>query len=187
MNNIRHLKYIVEAARLKSITEASNQLLISQPAISAALLACEQEFGTRIFIRKPSQGLSLTPRGKVFVKRARELLDDVEEFHNLFTESEGDTLAGRLELACAANPAPLLVPPVIQSFIINIEYASTIISTRSIWPGTRASSRRRCTPISPVYEKAWSEGSSGRSTSPRAWTVPERRAPCSSRSMSSID
>ena len=37
----------------------------------------------------------------------------------------------------------------------NIEYVSTIISTRSIWPGTRASSRRRCTPISPVYEKAY--------------------------------
>jgi DNA-binding transcriptional LysR family regulator len=119
MNNIRHLKYIVEAARLKSITEASNQLLISQPAISAAVLACEQEFGTRIFIRKPSQGLSLTPRGKVFVKRARELLEDVEDFHNLFAESEDNALAGRLELACAANPAPLLVPPVIQSFIKN--------------------------------------------------------------------
>lgn len=116
MNNLRHLKYIVEAARHGSITQASRQLLVSQPAISAAVRTCEEEFGTRIFIRTPSRGLTLTPMGKIFVNRARELLDDAEDFHNLFTESKGDTLRGRLELACYVSPAPLLVPRVIHPF-----------------------------------------------------------------------
>ena len=116
MNNLRHLKYIVEAARHGSITQASRQLLVSQPAISAAVRACEEEFGTRIFIRTPSRGLALTPMGKTFIKRARELLEDAENFHNLFTEAKGGPLAGRIELGCYAGPAPLLVPRVIHSF-----------------------------------------------------------------------
>jgi DNA-binding transcriptional LysR family regulator len=119
MHNLRHLKYVVEAARHGNITQASRQLLVSQPAISAAVKACEEEFGTRIFIRKPSRGLFLTPSGKIFVKRARELLANAEDFHKLFIESETAKLVGRLELACYASPAPLLVPPIIQSFSKN--------------------------------------------------------------------
>jgi len=71
MHNLRHLRYVVEAARHGSITKASRQLLVSQPAISAAVRACEDEFGIRLFIRNPSQGLSLTPSGRTFIKRAR--------------------------------------------------------------------------------------------------------------------
>lgn len=116
MHNLRHLKYIVEAARLGSITEASRQLRVSQPAISAAIRGFEEEFRIRLFVRNPSQGLGLTPSGRHFVTRARELLGNANDFENLFSESEDVHLAGRLELACYAAPAPLLVPNLIQYF-----------------------------------------------------------------------
>ena len=116
MHNLRHLKYIVEAARLGSITDASTLLRVSQPAISAAIRGFEEEFKIRLFVRNPSQGLGLTPSGRNFVTRARELLGNANDFENLFNETEGDQLAGRLELACYAAPAPLLVPNLIQSF-----------------------------------------------------------------------
>jgi DNA-binding transcriptional LysR family regulator len=70
----------------------------------------------RIFVRSPSQGLTLTPSGRSFVNRARELLDNASEFEQLFSESNDGQLSGRLELACYANSAPLLVPPMIQAF-----------------------------------------------------------------------
>jgi len=116
VHNLRHLKYIVEAARLGSITEASRQLRVSQPAISAAIRGFEEEFRIRLFVRNPSQGLGLTPSGRHFVTRARELLGNANDFENLFSESEDVHLAGRLELACYAAPAPLLVPNLIQYF-----------------------------------------------------------------------
>ena len=116
MHNLRHLKYIVEAARLGSITEASRQLRVSQPAISAAIRGFEEEFKIRLFVRNPSQGLGLTPSGRHFVTRARELLGNANDFENLFNETEDVHLAGRLELACYAAPAPLLVPNLIQYF-----------------------------------------------------------------------
>jgi len=114
MHNLRHLKYIVEAARLGSITQASRQLRVSQPAISAAIRGFEEEFKIRLFVRNPSQGLGLTPSGRQFVTRARELLGSANDFENLFNETEDDHLAGRLELACYAAPAPLLVPNLMQ-------------------------------------------------------------------------
>ena len=116
MHNLRHLKYIVEAARLGSITNASRLLRVSQPAISAAIRAFEDEFKIRLFVRNPSKGLALTPSGRNFVNRARELLENARDFEKLFDETDDGQLAGRLELACYAAPAPLLVPTLIQSF-----------------------------------------------------------------------
>ena len=116
MHNLRHLKYVVEAARLGSITNASRLLRVSQPAISAAIRTYEEEFNIRLFVRNPSQGLALTPSGRNFVNRARELLENANDFEQLFNETDDGHLSGRLELACYAGPAPLLVPPVIQSF-----------------------------------------------------------------------
>ena len=116
MHNLRHLKYITEAARLGSITEASRRLRVSQPAISAAIRVFEDEFKIRLFVRNPSQGLSLTPSGRHFVTRARELLWNADDFENLFNDTEGDNLSGRLEISCYAAPAPLLVPNLVKHF-----------------------------------------------------------------------
>ena len=116
MHNLRHLKYITEAARLGSITEASRRLRVSQPAISAAIRSFEDEFNIRLFVRNPSQGLALTPPGRNFVTRARELLGNAQDFENLFNETDDDQLTGRLEISCYAAPAPLLLPDLIKNF-----------------------------------------------------------------------
>ena len=116
MHNLRHLSYIVEAARLGSITHASRLLRVSQPAISSAIRVYEEEFNIRIFVRNPSKGLALTPSGRNFVNKARELLEDASDFEKLFKKTEDDPLSGRLELACYASPAPLIVPTMIKEF-----------------------------------------------------------------------
>ncbi len=116
MHNLRHLRYVVEAARLGGITNASRLLGVSQPAISAAIRACEQEFGLRLFVRNPSKGLALTPSGRNFVNRARELLENATNFERMFDETDNGLLTGRLDVACYTSPAPLFLPPVIGSF-----------------------------------------------------------------------
>ena len=88
VHNLRHLRYIVEAARLGSITQASRLLRVSQPAISAAIRGLEDEFSIRIFVRSPSQGMALTPSGRSFVNRARELLESARDFEQLFRSAE---------------------------------------------------------------------------------------------------
>lgn len=45
------------------------------PSISASIVQLEAEFGIQLFVRKHSQGLSLTPGGRFFFNEVSKLLD----------------------------------------------------------------------------------------------------------------
>lgn len=75
--NLRHLRLFVAVADLKSLTLASENWHISQPAVTQAINKLERETGGRLFQRSRN-GLFLTPRGEVLerrVRRAFALLD----------------------------------------------------------------------------------------------------------------
>lgn len=75
--NLRHLRLFVAVADLKSLTLASENWHISQPAVTQAINKLERETGGRLFERSRN-GLFLTPRGEVLerrVRRAFALLD----------------------------------------------------------------------------------------------------------------
>ena len=54
--NIQQLTYIVEIAKCKSISRASEYLFVSQPALSQQIRNLEKELGYRVF-RRTSKGL----------------------------------------------------------------------------------------------------------------------------------
>ena len=80
------LEYFCVAARYHNITKAARELFVTQPSISNAIKALEEEFGVNLFFRNNNK-LTLTPEGERFYKSAEELLahaDSVEsEFHEL--------------------------------------------------------------------------------------------------------
>jgi DNA-binding transcriptional LysR family regulator len=76
----RQLRYVCEAARLGSIQAASTALHISQSSILAAIAIAEDSLGARIFDRRPSKGIQITPAGERFVVAARALLAAATEF-----------------------------------------------------------------------------------------------------------
>lgn len=65
-----------EAARTLSFSLASQNLFISQSAISQTILAIEKELNTKLFIRK-SKGVSLTKEGEVLYQYTKEALDTI--------------------------------------------------------------------------------------------------------------
>ena len=75
--DLRRLRYIVEAARAKSVTAAAHILAITQPALTRNITEVEEELGVQIFHRLP-RGIELTEKGEEFVNRARVILEDVE-------------------------------------------------------------------------------------------------------------
>ena len=90
---------VVEVARAHSITAAAETLAITQPALTRSIAEVEQALGTRLFERLP-RGIQLTDAGEVFVARARQVLDDVDDL--LFDLREGqNVLAGRVRLGIA--------------------------------------------------------------------------------------
>lgn len=83
---LTQLEYFCVAARYHNITKAAKELFVTQPSISNAIKALEEEFGVNLFFRNNNK-LTLTPEGELFYKSTEGLLahaDSVEmEFHEL--------------------------------------------------------------------------------------------------------
>ena len=67
---LQHLKYAVKVADVGSMNEAAKQLLISQPSLSAAIRALEEETGIDIF-KRTNKGVYVTAEGSAFLEHAR--------------------------------------------------------------------------------------------------------------------
>ncbi len=71
--NIRHLRVLCEAARLRSVSLAAAQVHLSQPAATQAIARLEADLGVTLLARR-REGLVPTPLGAVFLDRARRAL-----------------------------------------------------------------------------------------------------------------
>lgn len=105
----RQLKYAVAVADCGSITNASLQLGISQPAISAAIRELEQQFSVSLFTRQPARKVALTSAGRRFIADARHLLDDVQRFDDS-VRGLASQLSGELSVGCFHPTAPFIMP-----------------------------------------------------------------------------
>lgn len=74
---LNQLKYIIELSKVDSINEAAKKLFISQPSLTAALKALEQEIGFDIFLRTKS-GISLTVKGTEFLGYAKSVVEQYD-------------------------------------------------------------------------------------------------------------
>lgn len=76
ISNLEYYKVFYFVAREGSVTKASKQLNISQPAVSQALKQLESDMGTRLFARN-ARGMELTEAGKIlysFVSEGYEMI-----------------------------------------------------------------------------------------------------------------
>ena len=83
---LTQLEYFCVAARYHNITRASKELFVTQPSVSNAIKALEEEFGVNLFYRNNNK-LTLTPEGEKFYQNAEELLAHADavrsELHEL--------------------------------------------------------------------------------------------------------
>ncbi|MFT9014602.1 MAG: LysR substrate-binding domain-containing protein [Acetobacter sp.] len=113
--SLRQIEYFVATAETGSIVQASRQIPISQPAISAAIAHLEDVFGVSLFIRHHAQGLSLTPEGRIILQEARSLLTHAQDFDSSLHSMLG-RVSGEITIGCMTTLFPLLAPDLIQTF-----------------------------------------------------------------------
>jgi len=75
--NIKQIEYFVEVAKTLNYTKASQQLYISQSAITKQIFLLEEELKTELFIRS-HKGVKLTLAGELFLKDAIDILQKIE-------------------------------------------------------------------------------------------------------------
>jgi DNA-binding transcriptional LysR family regulator len=113
--NLRQLKYFVTTADCGSVAEASRKLYIAQPSVSTAIKHLEESFGVQLFIRHHAQGVSLTPSGSRFYRKALELLRVAHEFEQNAL-ADNDVVTGQIDIGCFETVAPLYLPRLIAGF-----------------------------------------------------------------------
>lgn len=72
--NLRHLRVLQAVERLQSVSRASEDLNISQPAVTQAVAKMEADFGVPLFERG-AQGTFTTPVGRQFLQRVCRFFD----------------------------------------------------------------------------------------------------------------
>ena len=97
---IRTLRYFLAVAREENMTRAADLLHVTQPTLSKALKALEDELGKKLFIRR-SFSIALTEEGALLRDRAEDLVtmaDKIEkEFLSLDDIAGGDLYFGLAE------------------------------------------------------------------------------------------
>lgn len=108
------LKVFRSVAKNLSFTKASQELFVSQPAITKHIQELEAAYQTRLFDRQGSR-ISLTESGN-FLEHCERILEDYKrleyEMHLLHNE-----YTGGLKLGASTTIAQYVLPPLLASFI----------------------------------------------------------------------
>ncbi len=108
------LYYFQIVAKHQSFTKASEELNLSQPALSRSILRLEEEIGIPLFERK-SRGVVLNQYGKFFLKYANQVLLEMKEAKQKIQDMV-DPYHGIISLAFIQTLGSSFVPDLISDF-----------------------------------------------------------------------
>jgi DNA-binding transcriptional LysR family regulator len=108
------LRTFVEVATAGSVNQAAAALMVSPPAVSAAVGAIEKELGISL-VERAGRGLVVTPAGVVFARYARQVLALLETGKAATAEAL-DPERGQVRLAAVTTAGEHVVPRFLASF-----------------------------------------------------------------------
>lgn len=112
---LRQLEYFAAVGRAGSIARAAEAVNVSSPSISAAIVQLEEELGLPLFVRRRSQGLSLTQAGRQMLEQAERVLSEAGALARLAGDIAG-TVRGPLAVGCLLTFAQIIVPGLRRGF-----------------------------------------------------------------------
>jgi len=111
----KQLRIFSAAARFGNITRASQELHVSQPAVSKQLKLLEEEYQTRLFLRV-GRGVELTDAGRAFLRNANALLAPLEDLKQNLSEPRPGTKANYLAIGGSHGSSALFLPKLLFAF-----------------------------------------------------------------------
>ncbi|GAB3404280.1 LysR family transcriptional regulator [Massilia agilis] len=106
---LRQLRYFATVAEELHFGRAAERLHMTQPPLSQAIAALEDQLGTPLFLRNRRQ-VALTPAGAALLPEARRMLAQAAELPELVRRAAaGET--GRLSLAFVTSADYSVLPP----------------------------------------------------------------------------
>ena len=109
---LSQIRYFLEVAKCKTITQASKKLYVSQPTITVAIKELEKELETDLFHRE-KQRISLTDDGRFFYE---EVLEIVENLDNLVEVVKDRKKESSLKLGVPPMTGAFLFSKILKGF-----------------------------------------------------------------------
>ena len=101
-------------AKHKHMTKASEELHISQPAISQSIKKLEDQLGGTLFLRS-NKGMDLTSEGKMFYEYVKGALELINNAENEFTSFK-DLSKGEVKIGCSTALTKLVLINALKDF-----------------------------------------------------------------------
>lgn len=112
--DVPRLEAFLEVVRLGSMRAAARSLHLGQPALSARIVALEDELGAKVFERT-TRGVRLTLAGQTLTPHAERVLEAIEAGRSAVSQVEqGDD--GQLVIAAASAVNASVVPELVARF-----------------------------------------------------------------------
>lgn len=122
---IHQLRYFCAVAEAASFTRAAEREKVAQPSLSQQIMKLEKELGGRLFDRL-GRTVRLTSMGKVFLPRARAILNELKAARDEAAASQS-TLSGPVCVGAIPTIAPYFLPSQIASFSAKFPQASITV------------------------------------------------------------
>ena len=126
---IEQLNYFVAVVNCGSMNKAAKKFFISQPALSAAITALEEELGFTL-IKRNRQGISLTDSGKKIYEDSLHIIDAVKNWH--YFNQEAQAFQETIVISTAEAPRYLILPSVIDNLDKNYPNIHLLIEKLSM-------------------------------------------------------
>lgn len=103
------LYYLIQIDHYQSLSQAAEELHVSQPAISNAIKRLETQLGVKL-LNRSNKGVSLTKEGSIAAEKARQILKQMDELEKMFLPKERENFLLD-DIIIYANPilSPLLL------------------------------------------------------------------------------
>lgn len=112
--SLRQLELFAALPNFTTLSAAAAHLHISESALSQAITALERAVGAQLCVRRKARGLTLTPTGQHFARRAHRIVAETREL--VLDARGGASLRGPVKLGCFASFATSVVPELLEGF-----------------------------------------------------------------------
>jgi len=111
---LNQMRAFIAIAERGSVRAAARYLDIAQPAITRTIRDLEKDLGATLFIRQ-SSGVSLTPMGELFLRRARAIESEIQRARDEISQTQG-AAGGHLKVCLSSGSHVALLPDVVRPF-----------------------------------------------------------------------
>lgn len=112
---IQQLKYIVALDNHRNFVKAAENCFVAQPTLTLQVKKLEHQISLQLFDRSV-QPLKPTPLGKLFIKKARGILKEIDQLKTIVSD-ERDLMEGTFNVGIIPTLAPYLLHRFVKDFL----------------------------------------------------------------------